>query len=310
MKTRVRTVLWAIVLLCLGPHIASGAGLADTLACLTAKIPPRPLAAMTGSVFAKYVSGMDRPQREEAIVAELLGGNVPDFLRRLKPVQLIRTVGNGQPVRATVFTMPDYLAVGSEDDYLLIPMNLHSAITVARAFGFILPTPRIVDAVFDQSDIHFIPQPLPAGPAMRSTEYYVKHNQKISEQRRLLGVQPEALVSGHKKDVVIADRMARTRERIAIYGWHRPSGIPIQPLSTAHNTDYADYSHGIRLVSETVLVGSEPRSIYGVLQDPRLRGLLSDEGVVRALSRFFPVRHAGAGGTAAIGRGPGEVSLR
>ena len=29
-------------------------------------------------------------------------------------------------------------------------------------------------------------------------------------------------------------------DRVAIYGWHRPDGRPIQPLSTVHGFRYAD----------------------------------------------------------------------
>jgi len=68
--------------------------------------------------------------------------------------------------------------------------------------------------------------------------------------------------------------------RIAIYGWHRLNGAPIQPLSTVHGACYADYSHGIRLVSETVTVDGQSRSAYDVLQDPVLSRALSDEGPI------------------------------
>jgi hypothetical protein len=67
---------------------------------------------------------------------------------------------------------------------------------------------------------------------------------------------------------------------VAIYGWHRRDGKPIQPLSTVHEASYADYSHGIRLVSTTVQINGTPRSIYDVLEDPDLAPLLTDEGMI------------------------------
>ncbi len=295
MKALARFFLSLVVLVLFALHAANCAGSALVPAFLTRNIPPRSSTAMTGTEFAKYVAAMDRPEREEAIVSELLSGNLPDFLRRLKPVRFVRTL-DGKSATATIFTMPDYLAIGSETDYLLIPMNLRSALAVAVKFGFVLPTPKIVDAVFEQSDVHLNPQPLPACSQMRSTEYYVAHDRKIKEQRRILDVPPDALVSGHKKDVVIADRMARTRERVAIYGWHRPSGVPIQPLSTAHNARYADYSHGVRLVSDTVMIDNEPVSIYQALQDPRFACLLGGEGIMTVFPRFFPLPHAKTAG--------------
>ena len=103
---------------------------------------------------------------------------------------------NGKTVNATIFVMPEYLAIGSDKDFLRIPMNLYTAATVASRMGFILPTRKIVNAIYQQSAFHFSPEPMTAGPQMRSTEYYRIHNQKIEEQARTLGVTPGALVSG------------------------------------------------------------------------------------------------------------------
>jgi hypothetical protein len=91
------------------------------------------------------------------------------------------------------------------------------------------------------------------------------------------------LVAGHKKDVVLSNVLNQRRGRIAIYGWHYPDGTPIQPLSTAHHAAYADYSHGIRLVSQIVMLDGQPCSVYDVLQDEQRAELLSAEGVIRNL---------------------------
>ena len=48
-------------------------------------IPPRPLQALTGSQFAESISTLDGRQREQAILSEILEGNLPSFLRRLVP---------------------------------------------------------------------------------------------------------------------------------------------------------------------------------------------------------------------------------
>ena len=78
--------------------------------------------------------------------------------------------------------------------------------------------------------------------------------------------------------MVISNRLTQKPGRIAIYGWHKADGKPIQPLSTVHGAGYADYSHGIRLVSEKVLVDGKLCSVYDILKDPELAPLLSDEG--------------------------------
>ena len=292
-KIRVSTLLFILVL-CLSSRAAMCNELTNVQAFLfglVKKLPPRPDRAMTGSEFAAYVSGMDRSQREEAIETQLTEGNFPEFLKKLKPVQFTRRFEDGKTKTATVFAMPDYISVGSDRDYLLTPMSLYTAIETALKLGFTLPTKKIVDAIFNQSEVHCAPEPLPAGPQMRSTAYYVKHNQKIKEQLAALSCAPGTLVSGHKKDVVLSNRLMRNHGKIAIYGWHRPSGLPIQPLSTIHGANYADYSHGIRLVSDIVLIDDEPHSMYDVLEDPKLANIVSDEGAIPGVRRFMTSQH-------------------
>jgi len=255
-------------------------GLSSRIASLTRRIPSRCRQAPTGSEFAEHVLRMDSGQREQAILREVLKGNLPDFLRTLVPVvfkyQLALTT-----LTATTFVMPDYLAVGSDQDFLRIPMNLHSARAIAAHFGFVLPTRKMVDVIYDQSVYRFTPQPLPAGPQMRSTEYYRIHNDMIEKQSLARGFSLGSLVSGHKKDVVMSNRLANLPGQIAIYGWHRAKGAPIQPLSTVHGAGYADYSHGIRLISDTAIIDEKPRSMDDILHDSVLANVLSDEGVIR-----------------------------
>jgi hypothetical protein len=223
---------------------------------------------------------MDPRQREEAILHEILAGNVPSFLRKLVPVRLSFQSSQGKTMNATIFAMPEYLAIGTDKDYLRIPMNLYTAAAVASKMGFVLPTRKIVDAIYAQASFHFAPEPMTAGPEMRSTQYYVTHNEKVEAQARSLGVTDGALVSGDKKDVVVSNRLERNPGKIAIYGWHRLNGAAIQPLSTVHGACYADYSHGIRLVSQTMLVDGEEKSVYDVLDDPTLSQTISDEGPI------------------------------
>ena len=280
MKSKTLKLLLVLFLL-LQASTAISTDPSDLQDYLIRNIPARPFDAMKGSEFAKTIASMDGSMREQAILAQLMEGNLPDFLRRLKPVRLSHRLKDGRRITVSFFVMPDYLAIGSDSDFLLIPMTLHTATQIAFRFGFVLPTKKMVDAIFIQSAFHFAPEPLPPGPQMRSTAYYVRHDERIKEQRQTLGNSLGALVSGHKKDVILTNRLVRAVGKIAIYGWHRLSGVPIQPLTTVHPASYADYSHGIRLVSETVLMEGKPESIYSVLQDPELTNALSDEGTIQ-----------------------------
>jgi hypothetical protein len=253
---------------------------ADGLFDLTHNIPTPPERLLTGTRFTVSITDMNPRLREHAILQAILNGNIPEFLRKLVPVKLSAHRPGGPALTATIFVMPEYLAVGSDSDFLRIPMNLYTAAAVATHMGFILPTKKIVDAIYQQSAFHFAPEPMQAGPQMRSTEYYREHNQMINEQFRQIGATIGALLSGHKKDVVLTNLLAKNPGHIAIYGWHRVNGQPIQPLTTVHGACYADYSHGIRLISETALVNGEARSIYDLLADPLYSSLVSDEGPI------------------------------
>jgi len=240
--------------------------------------PARDPRAATGSQFAAAVGNLDPDQRECAILRQLLRGNIPSFLRKLVPVKLRSKKAEGPTVSATIFVMPEYLAIGSDEDFLRIPMNLYTARAIADRFQCVLPTKKMVDAIYDQSPYRFIPQPMPAGPQMRSTGYYRAHNALITQQSGDRGIPVGPLVAGHKKDVVLTNRLAGRPGQIAIYGWHRGEGDPIQPLSTVHGARYADYSHGIRLVSRTAIVNGKTTHIDDVLRDSSLADVLSHEG--------------------------------
>ena len=247
---------------------------------LTQGIPARSLQNLTGSQFVRFVTNMAAPEREQAILAEISKGNLPEFLRKLVPVELRGDSGTARNLAATIFVTPDYLAIGSDADFLRIPMNLHTAATIAERFGFVLPTRKIVDAIYLQSRYQLVPQPLLAGAQMRSTDYYWNHNELIKDQVHAIGARLGELISGDKKDVVMTNRLTTHLGRIAIYGWHRGVGEPIQPLSTVHGANYADYSHGIRLISEWALVNGKLELVRNLLRDPSTAGILSDEGPI------------------------------
>jgi hypothetical protein len=251
-------------------------------------IPHRAADAPGGSEFARRVESLSGPQRDAQVRSEVLAGNVPQFLRRLAPVT-VASADAAHPVEITVCVLPDYLAVGSDKDFVFVPMGLEAALDIADHFGFDLPTPKLVDAIYRESAVKLAPQPLPAGDQMRSTDYVVHHTQLITRQRSELGASLGELTAGDKKDLVLTSLLWQNPGRVAIYGWHRAVNEPIQPLSTVHGARYADYSHGIRLVSSTVYVNGVKRSIDAVLAEPRLAALLTKEGPLTRIAERLSV---------------------
>jgi len=275
----------ALSLLSDAAHLAYAAPAPRFPADLVASIPLRDASAPTGSQLMARLASSSREERARVLVEQILEGNIPSALRKLRAVETCVPGPAGGLLRAVVWVMPDYLAVGSDEDFVRVPLGLDEALTVARRFGFTLPTRKIVNTIHSQAEARLDPKPMPAGAAMTSVAYLWAHNRTIEEQQRRLP--SGALVSGTKKDVVLTPRLASNPGRVAIYGWLRPDGAAIQPLSTVHGAWYADYSHGIRLVSETIFVDGQARSVFDVLEDPAQVGLLSDEGVVRNARRLL-----------------------
>lgn len=141
------------------------------------------------------------------------------------------------------------LIICTSNDYYMMngirtPVDLPTAYNIARANDAVLPNKSMVDAIYAQADIRLAPITMPPTAAMTSRNYYVRHNGMIEEQ--LSGVNTiNKLIAGHKKDIV---SISENSSRVAIYGWHRSVGNPIQPYSTVHGRNYYDYSHGLRLI--------------------------------------------------------------
>lgn len=237
-------------------------------------IPPRPGDALGGRAFFKTLDALTPAAREDAIAKELLRGNVPEFLRAFQKVTLKAKDAAGKEHAVTFEVMPDYLAVGSDADFVRVPVTPQTAARVADAFGCALPTRKVVDAVYHAATVKLEPKPMT--DAREAAATFLRHNALIEEQRA--GQKLGELVAGIKKDVVVTNRLAEKPNRVAIYGWHKPDGAPIQPLTIVHGDRYVDYSHGARLMRRTVTVDGKPWDVRPLLYSADLHPLLSDEG--------------------------------
>lgn len=247
---------------------------------LARDIPRRSRGASRGTAFATSIESLSGTSRDAAIAREVLAGNVPDFLRGLAPVNFTGVLPNGRSAQVTICVTPDYLAVGDDSDFMRVPLGLSAAARIAEGFGMMLPTTRMVDAIHTQADLRLSPSPMNPGAQMASTGYFMRHNATVQQQYRNSGGRLGMLVAGHKKDLVLTNRLSSAPGRVAIYGWHRAGGSPIQPLSTVHGAEYADYSHGIRLVSRTAFVNGRAVDLRDLLMDSTYAGLLNTDGPI------------------------------
>jgi len=158
-------------------------------------------------------------------------------------------------------------------DYMGAPANAEQAQALADSYGALLPTRKLVDAIWAAADLKLAPQPIPNGTALPADQAAMQHQAMIEQQKAGRGGR---LIAGHKKDIVLTHKLVPGK--VAIYGWHQLNGKPIQPLFLGHSSSYRDYSQGVRLVAPTMLVDGVERPVADVLTDPTLAGLLSDEG--------------------------------
>jgi hypothetical protein len=253
-------------------------------------LPERPADAPTGTRLEEQLRNLSLQNRENAIYNEIISGNIPDFLRELVEVSTTRTI-NGTEYMLQYFVLPDYLALGSDDDYFLMPMTPLLAQRLCNTLSCSLPTRRMVDQIWQAAPLKLTPQPIPPSDQMTTIPVMYSHHQMVLEQREAaLEAHPQGtLVAGHKKDVIVSNRIYNQPPpgRVVIYGWHNPDGSPIQPVYSGHSETYADYSHGIRAVRDTVLINGEPAGIRDILSHPDLHVLLSDEGPIEL--PFYPL---------------------
>ena len=256
------------------------------------KLKARQHKALTGSEFAQSIadSSLTLQQREILIFKEIKSGNVPDFLRTLKEISDTLSATSPQPTILKYHVLPDYLAIGSNEDYFYIPMTPILAQRIADLLKCSLPTKKMVDQIYKNATIKLAPQPMPPTKAMTTVPVFLAHNELVRLQLNLYAITHNKgeLTAGHQKDVIISNKIyGETTPRVVIYGWHQLNGKAIQPVYNKHTNTWADYSHGIRLIQNKAWVNGKKTTLQKILADPYLNQLLSDEGIIE--KAYYPV---------------------
>ncbi|MFN8357560.1 MAG: hypothetical protein U0Y10_24085 [Spirosomataceae bacterium] len=261
-----RLISWAGILLSLAACQATKYG-------TFVQLPDLLKGQITGTQFIEKVKNLSARQQDSLIVRTILRGNIPDFLRKFVKVETSIQDTSGRAIKAFYYVSPDYLAIGTDADWVRMPMTPQAAQAIADSLGCFLPTRKISNDIFKAARVYLEPQPLTKDRENPLT--FLEHHQLIEKQRN----GQRGLIVGIKKDVVLSSQISKSAKpnRVAIYGWHYPSGKPIQPLYVGHVDWYVDYSHGIRLVYHQIWVDKKPLSYQEVLADSVLRPLLCDE---------------------------------
>lgn len=235
--------------------------------------PERSLST-TGNEFYHQALPMKWAARDSFVLKEILAGNVPALLKKFVAINVsVPGPANGKIIKATYFVSPDYLSVGTNKDWARINITPLAAQKIADSFHCFLPTRKMVDDIYKAAVIKL--EPVPMYAFRDSTPTMWQHHLIIEGQRK----GRKGLIAGIQKDVVISGKISRDakKDRVAIYGWHKLDGKPIQPLYTGHVNWWVDYSQGIRLVYNKIKVNGKWMNYTEVLKDPYLQKILCDE---------------------------------
>lgn len=230
--------------------------------------------AKTGTEFYHEAFAMNWQQRDSFVIKEILAGNIPSFLKKFVNIKTsIIDSATGKKINAEYYVSPDYLSIGSDNDWARINITPLAAQKIADSFGCFLPTRKMVDDIYRAARVKLEPVPM---YAFRDSTPTMWHHHLIVEGQRK---GRKGLIAGIQKDVVISGKIKRDPkpDRVAIYGWHKPDGKPIQPLYTGHIYWWVDYSQGIRLIFRTIRVDNKWMDYTEVLNDPSLKRILCDE---------------------------------
>lgn len=218
-------------------------------------------------------------EREELTLKEILAGNVPEYMKGFVRITTRQKDLNGKKHRVTLFVKPDYLTVLSGNVPFIVPLTPMTAKRIAGSLDCSLPTPKIVDIIYQNARATAEPfNYIPREYRNLDPDLFFDHSQVIFAQLKAAGKKPGMLTAGTKKDIVITripPNPSRTHH-VIIYGWHRPDGSPIQPVYDGHINTYVDYSHGVRLISNKVLVDGKEYRFQELLRDPVLWPLVSE----------------------------------
>lgn len=231
-------------------------------------------AEYTGTSFYKQTSSFGWKQRDSLAIAWILAGHIPAFITKLEKVSVsMLDSTTGKTIEAIYFVSPDYLSVGNDEDWARVPLTPMAAQEIADSLHCFLPTRKMVDDIYKQAKMKL--EPVPMFAFRDSTPTMWQHHLMIEGQRK----GRKGLIAGIKKDVVISSKLISDGRpnRVAIYGWHKADGKPIQPLYTGHVNWYVDYSHGIRFIHETIYIKRKPMHYTDVLKHPVYSKLLCDE---------------------------------
>src|SRR3972149_282819 len=85
-------------------------------------------------------------ERSAAIIDHVKRGCIPDFLCHWREIQFTELGHN-----VSIFCLPDFLCLGTDQDWVFTPVGAITAEAVATLLNAHLPTPHLVDVIYQHS---------------------------------------------------------------------------------------------------------------------------------------------------------------
>lgn len=259
-------------------------------------IPASPSSPLSGKEILDKLKTLSGADREKFMVQLLKDGNVPDFLRDMSTVEFEVADANGTMHTVKYQVTPDYLAVGTNEDYVFVPLSAQGAQEVALAWDMSPPTAKMVDQlntrgiVVDFRQGYGTTEFAPYSSAAAVDAYGVRNEKVRGEDYtaafwKTVGDTPDGQVmthadlgggpvSGHMKDIVMTEKVTAAADRAVQAGDTTPDKIGLyhpaqqkqgEAMAADHNVDYVDYSQGLRMVSPIIEVDGTKIHISEVL---------------------------------------------
>ncbi len=271
-------------------------------------LPDRPRNAPTGTqLFESW--GLNRDvnsfpdELADKIIAEIEKGNVPDSVRNMSTISMRGTNG----VKISFRTSNGYLAVGSNEDNIRVPLSGPMAKRIADHFGWALPTADMAMETDRKANLQLVVGGEQDISRMADLEWSVRHNKKAKQKldKYLSDYNEKArqenrptitaadlskmLIRGEKKNIFIGRGATKNNGGVGIGGLLDGRGNPIQPYQYPHAGEidinkrsggHCDYSQDIARIDQTIEIAETDGTVkrmrlYDALRNPRYAAVLN-----------------------------------
>lgn len=271
---------------------------------------------MTGSEFLKQVWDVRIPMLSKLGLNEMLKGNMPSFLDDRIACHTEAVIDGGY-YRLTYYVKPNYLAIGTDEDYVLWPLSIIDLQNFCNAQmvtsvsdpndqtpKWFIATKKLVLNNWYASACKIPPQALGASADMTWPVKIQQEQKQINEQMLKKGCKLTAFCRA-KKAYISAPKMAndgstggpKTEGILHFTGWYgfekiipdervvgSFNGMPVYGVQAGdetgnHEASYADYSHGCDVIYYDCDVNGMQFTFDELCTHPKLHVLVSDEGM-------------------------------